>query len=142
MRAGYKRSPVLWRQFQWLVDDAVRHGDAQRGAAGLDLVFAPLKQDLIVPRDALLLLVLRGDKPGQESSQDQPDADSASETPRLVFLLQVLQKVFSIEHRDERSGGSGDDDDGRPGTFNTNKTVNMKQQAKQHLNEGREVPFF
>lgn len=75
MRAGYKRSPVLWRQLQWLVDDAVRHGDAQRGAAGLDLVFAPLKQDLIVPRDALLLLVLRGDKPGQESSQDQPDAD-------------------------------------------------------------------
>lgn len=53
-----KRSPVLRRQFQRLVDDAVRHGDTERGAAGLDLVFAPLEQDLVVPRDALLLLVL------------------------------------------------------------------------------------
>lgn len=76
VRAGNKRSPVLRGQFQWLVNDAVRHGDAQRGPARLDLVFAPLKQDLVVPRDALLLLVLRGDKPGQESSQDQLDAAS------------------------------------------------------------------
>lgn len=74
--AGKKRSPVLRCQFQWLVDDTVGHGDAQRGPARLDLVFAPMKQDLVVPRDALLLLVLRGDKPGQESSQDQPDAAS------------------------------------------------------------------
>lgn len=42
------------------------------------------------------------------------------ETRRLVFSLQVLQKVLSIEHRDERGGGGGDDDDGRPGTFGAN----------------------
>lgn len=66
----------------------------------------------------------------------------AAETPRLVSSLQVLQKVFSIEHGDERSGGSWDDDDGRPGTFDPNKTVNTRQQPQQHLNEGREVPFF
>lgn len=48
--------PVLGRQFQRLIDDAVRNGDAQRRAAGLDLVFAPLQQNLVVPLDALLFL--------------------------------------------------------------------------------------
>lgn len=72
-----ERLPVLRGQLQRLVDDAVRHGDAQCGPARLDLVFAPLKQDLVVPGDALLLLVLRCDKPGQEKRlRDEPDAAS------------------------------------------------------------------
>lgn len=60
-------SPVLWSQFERLVDDPVRHRDAQGGSAGLDLVFAPLQQHLVVPLDALLLLVFRCDEPGEGS---------------------------------------------------------------------------
>ncbi|TNN81557.1 hypothetical protein EYF80_008330 [Liparis tanakae] len=59
----WKRSPVLWSQFQRLIDDAVRHGDAQRRASRLDLVFAPLQQNLIVALDALLLLLFWRDEP-------------------------------------------------------------------------------
>lgn len=60
-------SPVLGSQFERLVDDPVRHRDAQGGSAGLDLVFAPLQQHLVVPLDALLLLVFRCDEPGEGS---------------------------------------------------------------------------
>lgn len=63
-----KRSPVLGSQFQRLVDDSVRHGDAQGCSAGLDLVFAPLKQNLVVPLDALLLLLFWCDKPSKRSA--------------------------------------------------------------------------
>lgn len=31
-------------------------------------------------------------------------------------VLKVLEKILSIEHCDERGGGSGDDDDGGPGS--------------------------
>lgn len=63
-----KRSPVLGSQFQRLVNDSVRHGDAQGCSAGLDLVFAPLKQNLIVPLDALLLLLFWCDEPSKRSA--------------------------------------------------------------------------
>lgn len=52
-----KCSPVLRSQFERLIDDAVRHSDAQCCAAGLDLIFAPLKQNLVVALDSLLLLL-------------------------------------------------------------------------------------
>lgn len=58
-------SPVLGSQFKWLVDDPVRYGHAQGGSAGLDLVFTALEQHLVVPLDALLLLVFRRDEPGE-----------------------------------------------------------------------------
>lgn len=49
--------PVLWSQFERLIDDTVRYGDRERRAAGLDLVFAPLEQNLIVALEAQLLLL-------------------------------------------------------------------------------------
>lgn len=33
-----------------------------------------------------------------------------------IVILQILQKVLSVEHRDEGGGGSRDDDDGGPGS--------------------------
>lgn len=59
-------------------------------------------------------------------------------TPRALFLLQVLQKVFGIEHGDERGGGSGDDDDGRPGTFGTkNIRLSIQKNRKTAPQRGR-----
>ena len=52
-------------QLEGLVDDAVGHGDAERGAARLHLVLASLEQHLVVPLQAQLLLLLRGHKPGE-----------------------------------------------------------------------------
>lgn len=60
-----------------------------------------------------------------------------------MFSLQVLQKVFSVEHRDERGGGGGDDDDGCPGTFGTKtKTINGKEMENGVQRRGGDVPFF
>lgn len=53
-----KYAPVLWSQFQRLINDTVWHSDAQCCTTRLDLVFASLKQNLIVTLDALLLLFL------------------------------------------------------------------------------------
>lgn len=47
--------------------------------------------------------------------------------PGAALLLQVLQEVFSVEHGDERGGGSGDDDDGRPGAFGTKIKASVKK---------------
>ena len=51
-------------QLKGLVDDTVGHGDAERGSARLNLVLASLEQHLVVPLQALLLLLLRCHKPG------------------------------------------------------------------------------
>lgn len=53
----------MWRELEWLVDDSVGNGDAERGAARLDLIFPSLEQYLIVALEALLLLLLRRHKP-------------------------------------------------------------------------------
>lgn len=55
---GHHSIPVLRSQFERLIDDTIRHSDTQRRAARLDLVFAPLKQDLVVALEALFLLLL------------------------------------------------------------------------------------
>lgn len=46
------------------------------------------------------------------------------------YLLQILQQIFGIEHRDEWGGGSGDDDDGSPGPFSQNKQTNKAKEKK------------
>lgn len=84
-------SPVLGSQFERLVDDPVRHRDAQGGSAGLDLVFAPLQQHLVVPLDALLLLVFRCEEPGEGSGAVE----------QLVYFRKnvIFYRIFSFLNR-------------------------------------------
>ena len=64
-------SPVLWGQFEGLVDDPIGHGDAEGGPPGLELVLPSLEQNLVVSLDALLLLLLRCHKPAGTETERQ-----------------------------------------------------------------------
>lgn len=55
--------PVLRCQFERLVDHSVGHSDADAGASRLNLLFTPLQKHLVVPLDALLLLLVGRHEP-------------------------------------------------------------------------------
>lgn len=58
--------PVLRYQFERLVNHTVGNGDADAGSSRLNLFFTPLQQHLVVPLDALLLLLVGRRKPTSE----------------------------------------------------------------------------